>query len=91
MQCKCTDTDDNCISLRSFGGTKGIEYDRVINHPNLTYLFCVDRDRNLFLIPIKDIINANNKSSIFLRTKPNSNHQGFNTYKYLIDKSKKGE
>jgi len=84
VQCKCTDTQNNRISLRSTGGTKGEVYDNVVNYPNLTYLFCVDSNRNCFNIPIKDLLLEQNTNSIALRTEPNSNGQGFNTYKYLV-------
>ena len=84
VQCKCTNTDENSISLRSFGGTKGKEYDNVLNHEGLDYLFCVDNSKNCFLITLDDIKKAGNKNHISLRTVPNKNNQGFNTYKYLI-------
>lgn len=42
VQCKCTGSKDNEISLRSCGGTKGSIYDSVLNHSGLDYLFCVD-------------------------------------------------
>ena len=83
VQCKCTTTSDNSISLRNTGGTNGREYDNVLNHP-LDYLFCTDTV-NSWLIPVEDIKKFKNKSSIYLRTEPNKNGQGFNTYKYLIN------
>lgn len=85
VQCKCTETEDNQISLRSFGGTKGTTYDNVKNHNNLTWLFCVDNSKKIFLIPMKDLLESSNKNVISLRSVPNPNGQGFNTYKYLKD------
>ena len=35
VQCKATQTDDNTISLRSKGGTKGVTYDNILNHSKL--------------------------------------------------------
>lgn len=84
VQCKATMTESGIIDFRSTGGTKGIEYDNVLNHQTLTYLFCVDRDMNCYNIPIKDILLFGNSKSIKLKTTPNANHQGFETYKYLI-------
>ncbi len=84
VQCKCTDTKSNAIDLRSKGGTKGSIYDILVDHPNLDYLFCVDSTRNLFLIPINDLVQENIRHSISLRTKPTSNGQGFQTCVYLV-------
>ena len=41
----------------------------------------VDKDLNMWLIPVKEIT-ANNQ--IKLRTKPNKNNQGFQTYKFQV-------
>lgn len=84
VQCKCTDTADNGISLRSTGGTKGTVYDRITNHPELNYLFCVSKERNMFLIPVDAIIQSGNVNRITLRTEPTKNNQGFQTYKYQV-------
>lgn len=83
VQCKATETEDDSIDFRSTGGTKGKEYDNIQNYRDkLTYVFCVNKDRNMWLIPIKDL--DVNKRSIRLRTEPNSNNQGFQTYKYRV-------
>lgn len=83
VQCKFTGSKDNSISLRSCGGTKGKEYDNVRNHP-LDLLFCADKDLHMYVIPMKDLLEAGNMNSIKLKTEPNSNSQGFNTYQYLV-------
>ena len=83
VQCKFTASKDNSISLRSTGGTKGSVYDNVKNHP-LDLLFCVDKNIHMYVIPMQDLLEVDNVNSIRLRTKPNSNNQGFNTYKYLV-------
>lgn len=81
VQCRATYTKNSEICLCSTGGTKGAVYDRITNHSELDYLFCVDRDLKMWLIPIKDIPNS---KSIKLRSLPNSNNQGFQTYKYQV-------
>ena len=81
VQCKATMTENDAISLRSTGGTNGSEYDNVLNHKELDYLFCVNKDLNMWLIPTSEISNGN---SIKLRTEPTSNNQGFQTYKYQV-------
>lgn len=68
VQCKCTFTQDDTIVLKSSGGTKGEVYDNIINHPELDYLFCVNKELNCWLIPVKDIIKAGNTKEIKLRT-----------------------
>ena len=83
VQCKCTETKNNLISLRSTGGTKGKEYDNVLSH-NLDYLFCVDNKCNCFLIPVNDIREYGGHSSISLRLERNKNFQGFESSKYVI-------
>ena len=82
VQCKATQTDMGEIDFRSTGGTKGSAYDNLLNHPELDYLFCVNKDLNMWLIPIKDI--GQKRNSIRLRTEPNANNQGFQTYKYRV-------
>ena len=84
VQCKCTGTENGEISLKSTGGTKGLTYDTILNHSELDYLFCVDKDFNMFVIPLQDIIKVGNTRSFRLRTEPNKNNQGFQTYKYLV-------
>lgn len=81
VQCKATQTQTDDINLRSTGGTNGGVYDNLLNHSELDYLFCVNKDLNMWLIPIKDITT---KNSIRLRTEPNANNQGFQTYKYRV-------
>ena len=88
VQCKCTNTKSNTIDLRCTGGTSGKVYDNVLNHTNLTYLFCVDNNLKMFLIPMKDLLCYDSKRSISLRYEPNPNGQGFNTYTYLIQDGK---
>lgn len=39
---------------------------------------------NMYSIPVQDLKNFGVNNSIRLRTKPNSNNQGFQTYKYLV-------
>ena len=84
VQCKCTGTENGEISLKSMGGTKGVAYDSILNHSELDYLFCVDKNLNMFLIPLKDILESENTKSIRLRLKSTKNNQGFQTYKYLV-------
>ena len=82
VQCKATHTENGDIDFRSTGGTNGGVYDNLLNHSELDYLFCVNKDLNMWLIPIKDI--QQNRKSIRLRTEPNANNQGFQTYKYRV-------
>lgn len=68
IQCKATQTEDGTISLRSCGGTNGNVYDNIINHPELDYVFCVNKDFECWLIPTQDIIKSGNTKEIKLRT-----------------------
>jgi len=68
VQCKATMTEKDEISLRSCGGTNGAVYDSVLNHPELDYLFCVNKDFNCWLIPLEDVIKSGNVKTIRLRT-----------------------
>lgn len=81
VQCKATQTQSDKIDFRSTGGTKGTSYDNLLNHSALDWLFCVNKDLNMWLIPIKDITTT---KQITLRTEPTKNNQGFQTYKYLV-------
>lgn len=81
VQCKATFTQNDKIDFRSTGGTKGIVYDNLLNHPELDWLFCVNKDLKMWLIPVKDITT---NQQITLRTEPTKNNQGFQTYKYQV-------
>ena len=83
VQCKATGSADNNISLRSCGGTKGAAYDSVLNHP-LDYLFCLDKEQNMYVIPIDALRKAGNSKTITLKKEHNKNNQGFNTYQYIV-------
>lgn len=86
VQCKATQTENGDIDFRSAGGTKGAVYDNLLNHSELDLLFCVNKDLDMWLIPVKDITT---KRSIRLRKEPNANNQGFQTYKYRVQISNK--
>ena len=85
VQCKATGSKDNNISLKSMGGTKGTIYDSVLNH-SLDYLFCLDKDLNMYLIPIEKIKKVGNIKSISLRKEKSiySNKNSFDTSLYLV-------
>ena len=84
VQCKCTGSQDNSINLRSTGGTKGTVYDSVLNHSGLDYLFCVDTQGNMYVIPLSEIRKAGNTKTITLRTELTKNNQGFQTHKFRV-------
>lgn len=85
VQCKATGSKQNVIPLKSCGGTRGSKYDVVTEHP-LDYLFCVDKDQNLFLIPVDDIRKIGNKNSLALRTElsKSTRHDRLNVSKYSV-------
>ena len=83
VQCKATGSAANEIILTSTGGTKGTTYDSVLNHP-VDYLFCLDKDQNMFVIPVKEIKAFGAKKQITLRTSKTANNQGFQTYVYKV-------
>ena len=89
VQCKATQTANDEISLRNMGGTNGGVYDNLINHSELDYLFCVNKDLNMWCIPMSDLLAAGNKNKITLRINPTTNNQGFQTYKYRVQFSDK--
>ena len=83
VQCKATGTSNNVIDLKSCGGTKGSAYDFVLEH-SLDFLFCLDKDQNMFVIPVQDMKEYGMKKQITLRTEKSANGQGFQTYKYKV-------
>lgn len=68
VQCKATGSAANEIILTSTGGTKGTTYDSVLNHP-VDYLFCLDKDQNMFVIPVEEIKAFGAKKQITLDRK----------------------
>ncbi len=86
VQCKATMTEDGSISLKSCGGTSGIAYDSILNHPELNYIFCVNKNFECWLIPVADIIAAGNTKEIKLRTVLTSNaHPKLDTTIYRVE------
>lgn len=57
VQCKFSSSENAEISLTSKGGTNGGVYDRITDHP-LDILFCSDKNKNMFVIPMKDLIES---------------------------------
>lgn len=86
VQCKATGSKDGAISLKSSGGTKGTTYDNVLNH-EVDLLFCLDQNKNMFVIPVKDIKESGNTRQISLRTtiSNSANTNTFHTSKYLVE------
>ena len=82
VQCKATGSKDGRIDFRSTGGTNGAVYDLVTEHP-IDWLFCINQEGIMFSIPMKDI--PKNQKGLSLKTIPNANNQGFETYKYIVD------
>ena len=85
VQCKFTNSQDNCVSMRSSGGTNGQVYDNILNHP-LDLLFCVDGQQHMFVIPMEKIREAGNTKIITLRTNCNkyANKDIFDTSQFLV-------
>ena len=85
VQCKATGSKDNGIKLTSSGGTNGSAYDTVLNH-SLDYLFCLDKNQNMFCIPMKDLKQYKNTQYIYLRTERSkfTNKDNFDSSLYLV-------
>ena len=85
VQCKATGSKDNAISLKSSGGTNGGAYDNILNHP-LDLLFCLDKEQNIFVIPVNAIREAGNTKQITLRTEMSkfANNGSFSSVPYLV-------
>ena len=81
VQCKATATENSTIDFRSTGGTSGGVYDNLLQHKELDLLFCVNKDMNMWLIPVKEITTS---KQLTLRIEPTKNNQGFQTYSYLV-------
>ncbi len=85
VQCKATQTENDTISLSSCGGTKGMQYDNIINHAELDYLFAVNKDLQCWLIPVSAIIASGNVKTIQLRTQLSSTaHPKLDTTLYRV-------
>ena len=83
VQCKATGSADNAIYMKSCGGTNGGAYDNLLNHP-LDFLFCLDKEMNMYVIPVKDLQDYGVNKQITLRTQKSANGQGFQTYQYRV-------
>lgn len=85
VQCKATGSANNVVSLKSSGGTEGTTYDNVIDH-DVDYLFCLDKEQNMFVIPVKDIKTNGNIKQITLNTEVSkfANSTTLQTAQYLV-------
>ena len=84
VQCKATQTKNNAINLKNSGGTRGVVYDNIINHPELDFLFCVNKKLDMRCIPIAEILKSGNRNSITLQEDFTNNGLGFQTCKYQV-------
>ena len=85
VQCKATGSENNVISLRSSGGTKGTAYDNVLEHP-VDLLFCLDKDVNMYVIPVSIIREFGSTRQITLRKERSiyANKNTLDTSQYLV-------
>lgn len=83
VQCKATATEEGSIDFRCTGGTNGGVYDNVLNHP-IDILFCINKDLDIWVIPVEQLRICDVKKGIKLRKEPTKNGQGFQTYPYVI-------
>lgn len=68
VQCKATMTEKDEISIKSSGGTNGTVYDNILNHPELDYIFCINKDFNMWLIPFNVLKESGITKTFRLRT-----------------------
>lgn len=85
VQCKATGSENNVISLRSSGGTKGTPYDNVLEHP-VDLLFCLDKDANMYVIPVPVIREFGSTRQVTLRKERSiyANKNALDTSQYLV-------
>lgn len=86
VQCKATGSKDGRIDFRCTGGTDGGMYDHALQHP-VDWLFCLNQDGKMFVIPVEDMRNAGVGNGITLRTEAPSalaTRIKFDTSKYLV-------
>lgn len=87
VQCKFTGKDNNQVGLRTCGcNTKGSKVYKTVIDTNVDYLFCVDKEQNLFHIPVSEIRKYGNTNALTLRVKPalRRNKFSFPSEKYLV-------
>ena len=88
VQCKVTGTDNGLVSLRTCGcDTKGSKVYKTVIDTDVDYLFCVDKEKHLFHIPISELKKYGNRSGLTLRIKPSPlrNKTSFPSEKYLVE------
>lgn len=86
VQCKATGSKDGTIDFRCTGGTDGGMYDHALKHP-VDWLFCLNQDGKMFVIPVEDMRKAGVGNGIRLRTESPSalaTKLKFDTSKYLV-------
>lgn len=87
VQCKATGTESNQISLRTAGcNTKGAHIYKTVIDTDVDLLFCIDRQQNLFSIPVKELKKYGNTSSLTLKTEPDiyQNKRSFPSERYIV-------
>ena len=85
VQCKFTSSSNGEVKLVSTGGTKGSVYGSLLDSP-LDLLFCANQDGEMWVIPMKDLIEAGNKNAIKLRKEKSiyANKCAFDTSPYYV-------
>lgn len=69
VQCKATGTNNNQISLRTCGcNTKGSHIYKTVIETDVDILFCIDKNQNLFSIPVVELKQYGNTNVVTLRT-----------------------
>ena len=87
VQCKATGANNNQIALRTTGcNTKGSHVYKTVIKTKVDILFCVDKDMNLFSIPVAELKKYGNTTTVKLRTKQNrnKNQKAFPSEKYQV-------
>lgn len=87
VQCKATGKENNQISLRTCGcNTKGSKVYKTVIETNVDYLFCIDKEQNLFNIPIAKLREYGNVNTLTLRKQPSlkRNKTSFPSEEYLV-------
>ncbi|MCC8068792.1 MAG: hypothetical protein LIO71_03445 [Ruminococcus sp.] len=86
VQCKATGSQDGTIDFRITSGQHNGKICGNLLQTNIDYLFCLNQNGTMFLIPFEDILNSGNVHSIRLREEPPSKYANpkLDTYKYIV-------
>ena len=87
VQCKATGSKDGKIDFRITSGKHNGTTTKSMLDSDIELVFCINQNKTMYCIPLKDILQTGNTSGFILKEEPLSkyaNKNSLDTYKYIV-------